>query len=88
MRKKVQASSNGFAALAVTAVFCFCTASMPASGQQSAAPPAKAQTAPGAKSSSQKPETHITPEQAKELFSAVDELLKFSSQEKIGRAHV
>ena len=81
MRKKVQASSNGFAALAVTAVFCFCTASMPASGQQSAAPPAKAQTAPGAKSSSQKPETHITPEQAKELFSAVDELLKFSSQE-------
>jgi len=81
MRKKVQASSNGFAALAVTAVFCFCTASRPASGQQSAAPPAKAQTAPGAKSSSQKPETHITPEQAKELFSAVDELLKFSSQE-------
>ena len=27
------------------------------------------------------PETHITPEQAKELFGLVDELLKFSSQE-------
>ncbi|MGD0734382.1 MAG: hypothetical protein ABR976_04510 [Terracidiphilus sp.] len=31
--------------------------------------------------STPKAETHITPEQAKELFSAVDELLKFSSQE-------
>jgi hypothetical protein len=28
-----------------------------------------------------KPETHITPDQAKELFSLVDELLKFSSDE-------
>jgi hypothetical protein len=28
-----------------------------------------------------KPETHITPEQAKELFGLVDDLLKFSSQE-------
>src|ERR1700733_4325580 len=28
-----------------------------------------------------KAETHITPEQAKELFSLVDELIKFSSQE-------
>jgi hypothetical protein len=31
--------------------------------------------------STPKGETHITPEQAKELFSLVDELLKFSSQE-------
>jgi hypothetical protein len=31
--------------------------------------------------SGSRPETHITPDQAKELFSLVDELLKFSSQE-------
>jgi hypothetical protein len=31
--------------------------------------------------SSDKPPTHITPEQAKQLFSLVDELLQFSSQE-------
>jgi hypothetical protein len=35
------------------------------------------QNAPQAK----KPETHITPDQAKELFALVDELMQFSSQE-------
>jgi hypothetical protein len=39
---------------------------------------AKSQTTP---SSGDKPPTHITPEQAKQLFSLVDELLRFSSQE-------
>lgn len=54
--------------------------------QQPASAPAH-QTAPGSKSSSdrpgsaEKPATHITPEQAKQLFSLVDELIKFSSQE-------
>jgi hypothetical protein len=33
------------------------------------------------KAAGDKPPTHITPEQAKQLFSLVDELLKFSSQE-------
>ena len=33
------------------------------------------------KSSTKKPETHITPEQAKELFALVDQLIQFSSQE-------
>jgi hypothetical protein len=37
--------------------------------------------APGKPESPGKVETHITPEQAKELFGLVDELLKFSSQE-------
>jgi hypothetical protein len=40
------------------------------------APPSKS-----AKSGSTDGDTHITPEQAKQLFSLVDELLKFSSQE-------
>ncbi len=34
-----------------------------------------------AQPSSAKPETHITPDQAKQLFSLVDELMKFSSTE-------
>ena len=47
-----------------------------------APPPAQSKTPPAAKAESgDKPETHITPEQAKELFSLVDELLKFSSGE-------
>jgi hypothetical protein len=36
---------------------------------------------PATPPSADKPETHITPEQAKQLFSLVDELIKFSSQE-------
>jgi hypothetical protein len=32
------------------------------------------------KAAGDKPPTHITPEQAKQLFALVDELLKFSSQ--------
>jgi hypothetical protein len=44
-------------------------------------PPA-GQAASGASSpSAPKPDTHITPEQAKQLFSLVDELIKFSSAE-------
>jgi len=39
-------------------------------------PPAQAQA-----SDSDKPPTHISPEEAKKLFSLVDELIKFSSQE-------
>ncbi|MGA8741723.1 MAG: hypothetical protein WB561_11115 [Terracidiphilus sp.] len=40
-----------------------------------------AQAANKAKSGTDGAETHITPDEAKELFSLVDELLKFSSQE-------
>jgi hypothetical protein len=45
-----------------------------------AAPPIKAPDSNSAKPLA-KPETHITPEQAKQLFSLVDELIQFSSQE-------
>jgi len=70
-----------------------CLAATVALGQQSgtsAAEGAKAQsqsgatgsaTNPGADSSGEKKGTHITPEQAKQLFALVDELIKFSSQE-------
>jgi hypothetical protein len=46
-------------------------------------PPIKApKPAPDAqKSTGKKPETHITPEEAKELFALVDQLIQFSSEE-------
>ena len=44
------------------------------------APPVKSQDS-GQDSSSKKSETRITPEQAKELFALVDQLIQFSSQE-------
>lgn len=45
-----------------------------AAAQNQAKPPAQAQSKPA-------PETHITPEQAKQLFALVDQLIAFSSQE-------
>jgi hypothetical protein len=44
------------------------------------APPVKSQDS-GHDSSSKKAENHISPEQAKELFALVDQLIQFSSQE-------
>ncbi len=51
-------------------------------GQTPAKPPVP-QNGPGAPSAQDKakPETHITPDQAKQLFALVDELMKFSSEE-------
>ncbi len=55
--------------------------------QQTAAPALPSQASqspspnPAQNPDKSKPETHITPEQAKQLFSLVDELLKFSSDE-------
>ena len=49
---------------------------------QSATPSGSAAQAPGKpKGDSPAPETHITPEQAKQLFGLVDQLIQFSSQE-------
>lgn len=50
---------------------------------QAAPPPPSQAPAPqeGNKAQTKHGETHISPEQAKQLFSLVDELLKFSSQE-------
>jgi hypothetical protein len=61
---------------------CLLAAATAGAQQQPTAPAPQAQTAPGSKApSGGKPQTHITPEQAKQLFSLVDELIKFSSQE-------
>lgn len=49
--------------------------------QTSAASPVQSPVGKPPDNNTTKPETHITPDQAKELFSLVDELLKFSSQE-------
>ena len=54
-----------------------------AAARRSAAPP-QAQAVPPQvrpRQPADKPPTHITPEQAKQLFSLVDELIKFSSEE-------
>jgi hypothetical protein len=64
-----------FLSSAVTAAGAEQTQATPS--PQSPAQPAEKQPP----SDTPKPETHITPEQAKELFGLVDELLKFSSQE-------
>ena len=53
-----------------------CLMATMAMGQQAAAPAGSTSN-----SSDQKKETRITPEQAKQLFALVDELIKFSSQE-------
>jgi len=73
-----------------TAALCLAVATAGA-GQQSAppaegnttSPPAQTQRQSGVTASSggEKKETHIGPEQAKQLFALVDELIKFSSQE-------
>ncbi len=71
---------------------CLAAAAAPisATAQQSSAPaqPAAPQSTPSTQAppatsgkDKSRPETHITPEQAKQLFSLVDELIKFSSQE-------
>lgn len=52
------------------------TAPSPAAPSQSAPPPVKPQS-----NAASKPEKTITPDEAKQLFSLVDQLLKFSSQE-------
>ncbi len=81
MSKKNQGLAGSLAVFGFAAMVCFASALPAASGQQSPAQSTAPKVPPGTKPPAQKPETHITPDQAKELFSAVDELLKFSSQE-------
>ena len=66
--------AEGRQAVLLAAILCLASAFAAAQTQQPATV-----TPPSASTS--KGESHITPEQAKELFSLVDELLKFSSQE-------
>ncbi|HTX77654.1 MAG TPA: hypothetical protein VMD29_15700 [Terracidiphilus sp.] len=68
---------------------CLCLAMVLAGGLGAAAqtshpgqaPPTQAKPGEQAGQKSQDGDTHITPEQAKELFAAVDQLMQFSSQE-------
>jgi hypothetical protein len=67
-----------------TALFLSSAVAAAGAEQTQAPPPAQSPVQPAGKqppSDAPKPETHITPEQAKELFGLVDDLLKFSSQE-------
>jgi hypothetical protein len=65
-----------------TACLCLLAATTAGARQAPAATPPQAKTPPASQAQSgEKPETHITPGQAKQLFSLVDELIKFSSQE-------
>lgn len=81
MNKQIQGAHRGPARWALASVLCLLALTIPTFSQQPSAPSAGGQSAPGSKSAAQKPETHITPDQAKKLFSVVDELLNFSSQE-------
>src|SRR5580658_5341225 len=93
MSKIYQISKIARGILSIAAVFCTAVAAATAQAPASQAQPgAQTPSAPSGKPDAQTPgkakpgsadggETHITPDQAKELFGLVDELLKFSSQE-------
>src|ERR1017187_6342244 len=79
MSKQRRGSRQVWQRCAWTAFLCLFTAATAGACQQPAPPATPQAQAPT--SSAAKPETHITPGQAKQLFSLVDELIKFSSQE-------
>ena len=82
MSKQPGRSARRRQAWTLAAILSFLTAASASSLQQPASPAPKTQAPSSSKTSpAEKPATHITPEQAKELFAAVDELIKFSSQE-------
>jgi hypothetical protein len=61
----------------IALILCL-AAAFPALAQQSSSAP---QQPPTHAPSTEKPPTHITPDQARQLFALVDDLIKFSSQE-------
>jgi len=67
----------------LTVLLSLLTAATAGVGQQQAYAPAKVQQTQGQPQTpaTEKKPTHITPDQAKELFSLVDELIKYSSDE-------
>ncbi|HMG87012.1 MAG TPA: hypothetical protein VK574_14865 [Terracidiphilus sp.] len=90
MSKDYQISKMARGILSIAAVFCMAVVAVMAQAPAPQAPPSS--PAPSGKPDAQVPgkakpgsadggETHITPEEAKELFGLVDQLLKFSSQE-------
>src|ERR1035438_656112 len=74
MTKKHRAAARAWQTVALTAAVCL-VGSVVSSAQDQTAP----QSIPSQPSSHQ--ETHITPDQARQLFALVDELIKFSSDE-------
>ena len=95
MRKSIEISKLGGEILSLAAVLCLSAAALmaqtptppppsaphsPPPGQTKTPDQAPPQSSDESKSEA-KPETHITPEEAKQLFGLVDQLLKFSSQE-------
>ena len=83
MRKRQAATENGWQGWTLAAALCLAAATA-AGAQQSATAPQQPATTVLPANPSQGPEkaqTRITPEQARKLFSLVDELLQFSSQE-------
>ena len=86
MSKKVSglgtAGRNLTLAVIVSIAVLASIGSAAANAQKAPAPAPQPPTQPSSpQSSSEAAPTHITPDQAKQLFSLVDELLKFSSQE-------
>src|SRR5580704_9739060 len=70
------------AAVLCASALCLLAGTTAGAQQQPTAPTPQDQAPTASKpQSAEKPPTHITPEQAKQLFSLVDELLQFSSQE-------
>ncbi|MDR3728001.1 MAG: hypothetical protein P4K86_13255 [Terracidiphilus sp.] len=85
MSKQHRIGNRNWRGWTLAAVLCFAaaaaaTAQQPLAAQQAAAPQDQAQTT-AKPQASDKGNTTISPAQAKELFSLVDELLKFSSEE-------
>ena len=79
MSEQHRLAGHDWRAWALAALLCFCAAAL-AAAQQPAAPQPGA-IAPEQAPEKDKPPVHIGPEQAKQLFSLVDELIKFSSGE-------
>lgn len=79
MSKMQRTVAMGWQKVALAAVLSLATAVSAPAQQQWPAP--DTQATPASASGADKPVTHIGPEQAKQLFALVDELLKFSSQE-------
>jgi hypothetical protein len=84
MSENLVAVGHGLSRWILAASLCLAATAAPAQQPASSAPatgaPAQTPATPPSKANP-KPETHITPDQAKQLFSLVDDLLKFSSQE-------
>jgi hypothetical protein len=76
MSKQHRVVRSAWRSWTLAAAVCL-AAAMAAPAQQ---PPGGSQTKPS-QGTGQEKTTHITPEQAKQLFALVDELIKFSSQE-------